>query len=110
MAFSVNTPELKSSQGIFGNPSFLHTKMNVSETRPGANMDMRALKAVDFGETWEKVAEDGLAGWNPSVDPTDVPLQPKMEALASEVQLQPEIYARKPKSGESTTDGQGQQP
>jgi filamentous hemagglutinin len=91
LAFSVNTPELKSKQGVFGDPTMLHTRMNVSETRPGVNMDLLALKSVDFSETWTKIIEADLNGWMPTVTPSDMPLQPKMEALASEVQLQPEI-------------------
>ena len=93
LAFSVNTPELKSKQGIFGDPAMLHTRMNVSEARPGANMDMLALKSVDFPETWKDVSEAGgdLAEWTPAVYVDEAPLLPKLEALASEVQLQPEI-------------------
>ena len=91
LAFSVNTPELKSAQGIFGDPAMLHTKMNVAEARPGANMDMLALKSVDFSETWLGIIEADLSDWNPAVDTTDMPLQPKLESLASEVRLQPEI-------------------
>jgi len=93
LAFSVNTPELKSKQGIFGDPAMLHTRMNVSEARPGANMDMLALKSVDFSETWKDVSESGgdLAEWTPAVYVDEAPLLPKLEALASEVQLQPEI-------------------
>ena len=111
LAFSVNTPELKSAQGIFGNPAFLHTKMNVSEARPGANKDMLALQSVGLEETWMKIIDADLSDWNPTVDTTDVPLQPKMEALASEVMLQPEVQpARKQqKASDAGQPGQSQE-
>jgi hypothetical protein len=80
--------------------------MNVSEARPGANMDMLALKSVDFSETWKDVSEAGgdLAEWTPAVYVDEAPLLPKLEALASEVQLQPEIQPAHGSSGAAANE------
>ena len=39
LAFTVNTPELKSVQGVFGDPGFIHTKMDVSDASSIASVD-----------------------------------------------------------------------
>ena len=95
LAFTVNTPELKSKQGIFGDPAMVHTKMNVSEARPGANMDLLALSSAKYEDTWETLVgekAEELAAWSPSVDFSEgSPLFSKMDALRSEIEMQPEI-------------------
>ncbi len=97
LAFTVNTPELKSKQGIFGDPAFIHTRMNVSEARAAANMDMLALNAVDFYDTWEHVQSGegrrALRKWAPKVDmgPNSL-LSAKLAAQASEMETQPEVW------------------
>ena len=97
LAFTVNTPELKSKQGIFGDPAFVHTRMNVSEARSVANMDMLALNAVDFYDTWEHVQSGegrrALRKWAPKIDmgPNSL-LSAKLAAQASEMETQPEVW------------------
>ncbi len=96
LAFTVNTPELKSKQGVFGEPNMIHTKMSVSEARSLANMDMLSLSAVDFRKTWEGIrSKEGTAAlrkWGPRVYPNQTPLKQKLESVASEMETQPEIW------------------
>ena len=39
LAFTVETPELKSRQGVFGSPLFIHTDMDVSEAASIGSVD-----------------------------------------------------------------------
>ncbi|MBR4617210.1 MAG: hypothetical protein IKO55_16505, partial [Kiritimatiellae bacterium] len=39
LAFSIDTPELKSKQGVFGSPLFVHTDMDVSEAASIGTVD-----------------------------------------------------------------------
>ena len=39
LAFSIETPELKSKQGVFGSPLFIHTDMDVSEAASVGSVD-----------------------------------------------------------------------
>jgi len=95
LAFTVNTPELKSAQGIFGSPSFIHTRMNVSEARSMGNMDMLAINNTDFRGTWRSIRENADVleeEWNPPVAATgDGPLANKIKSVKSEAEQQPEL-------------------
>ena len=110
LAFTVNTPELKSKQGVFGDPGMIHTKMSVSEARSLANMDMLSLSAVNFRKTWEGIrSKEGAAAlrkWTPRVYQNNTPLRQKLEAVASEMETQPEIWVPGQAASERTDDRQ----
>ena len=98
LEFTLNTPELKSKQGIFGDPAFVHTKMNVSEARSMGNMDMLELNDVDYSRTWRELDRPASArvieAWSPAVDMSeDGPVNRKMGAVKSEAEQQPEVRA-----------------
>ena len=110
LAFTVNTPELKSKQGVFGDPGMIHTKMSVSEARSLANMDMLSLSAVNFRKTWEGIrSKEGAAAlrkWTPRGYQNNTPLRQKLEAVASEMETQPEIWVPGQAASERTDDRQ----
>ena len=95
LTFTVNTPELKSSQGIFGSPSFIHTKMSVSEARSMGNMDILAINNTDFRNTWRQVRENAdvfAVDWTPPVRVSgNGPLANKIRSVKSEAEQQPEL-------------------
>lgn len=98
LEFTLNTPELKSKQGIFGDPAFVHTKMNVSEARSMGNMDMLELNDVDYSRTWRDLDRPASArvieAWSPAVDMTEGgPVDRKLGAVKSEAEQQPEVRA-----------------
>ena len=107
LAFTVNLPELKSKQGIFGDPAMVHTKMNVSEARSMGNIDQLALNDVDFSRTWRKILDNASTfevEWNPMVDlGEDSPLFKKMLAVKSEAEQQPEVMPFERNTGVSET-------
>ena len=95
LAFTVDAPELKSKQGVFGDPAFVHTKMNVSEARSMGNMDSLALNDVDFRGTWREILEHADVfelDWKPAVSVLDHPLDAKLKAVKSEVEMQSDVH------------------
>ena len=95
LAFTVNTPELKSKQGVFGDPAFVHTKMNVSEARSIGNMDVLALNDVDYRRTWSEIIGNTAnfeLDWKPAVFVSENPLNAKLKSVQAESETQPEIY------------------
>ena len=106
LAFTVNTPELKSKQGIFGDPAFVHTKMNASEARSVGNMDMLALNAVDFRKTWTAIQSgaSALRKWSPAVFVNQNPLRAKLQAQQAEMETQPDIWVKTPAAPPASSD------
>ena len=106
LAFTVNTPELKSKQGIFGDPAFVHTKMNASEARSVGNMDMLALNAVDFRKTWTAIQSGAstLRKWSPAVFVNQNPLRAKLQAQQAEMETQPDIWVKTPAAPPASSD------
>ena len=58
-AFTIETPELKSKQGVFGSPVFIHTDMDVSEAASIGSVDYLQM---DWG-SFNPIEDDELKQW-----------------------------------------------
>ena len=59
LAFTVETPELKSKQGVFGSPLFVHTDMDVSEAASIGSVDYLQMDANSLDPT----ADSAVRRW-----------------------------------------------
>ena len=99
-AFTVETPELKSKQGVFGSPVFVHTDMDVSEAASIGSVDYLRLDTLRFQPVVDDAVnttllEDWLYGNGDYV-------LSSFESGLSEVTKHDEIYTRtaKPETDE----------
>ena len=58
-AFTIETPELKSKQGVFGSPVFIHTDMDVSEAASIGSVDYLQMDWVTFNP----IENPRVMGW-----------------------------------------------
>jgi len=61
LAFTVDTPELKSKQGVFGDVNFVHTDLDVSDANSIGVLDYLESEASDWGPL------DYASVWDPQV-------------------------------------------
>ena len=64
-SFTLETPELKSRQGVFGSPYFLHTYMNISEPIALGAVDymVRGLASVSADPEFPRTAKQTITMW-----------------------------------------------
>lgn len=92
LAFTVNTPELKSTQGVFGEPAFIHQGMAVSDATSMGIVNGLSLNEVNYYGTFADIEyASELRDWSPSVNPHEGPLAKKIEELGEKRSLQPDI-------------------
>ncbi len=83
LAFTVNTPELKSTQGVFGESAFIHTGLDVSEARSIGSVAALNLDTPDYHGIFNELLDDPdtFAKMSPAINLGADPLKTKIEAV-----------------------------
>ena len=81
LAFTVNTPELKSSQGVFGDAAFIHTGMDISEARSIGSVGALSLDVQDYHGIFDDLTAPGtgFSKMSPPILPAKSPLKDKID-------------------------------
>ncbi|MBR4611287.1 MAG: hypothetical protein IKO40_01090, partial [Kiritimatiellae bacterium] len=92
LAFTVNTPELKSTQGVFGEPAFIHQGMAVSDATSMGIVNGLSLNSIDYLGTFDEITKsEKLDSWSPPADALEGPLAAKIRGLLDNPPSQPDI-------------------
>ena len=87
-AFTIETPELKSVQGVFGQPLFVHTDMDVSEAASIGSVDHLRVDPLSFEPVEDATVRNQLRKWGSAGS---------FAGGRREVSKYDEIYTRSPK-------------
>ena len=87
-AFTIETPELKSVQGVFGRPLFVHTDMDVSEAASIGSVDHLRVDPLSFEPVEDAAVRNQLRKWGSAGS---------FAGGRREVSKYDEIYTRSPK-------------
>jgi hypothetical protein len=93
LAFTVNTPELKSTQGVFGEPAFIHQGMAVSDAYSMGVVNGLSLNDIGYYGTFGEIEDsDEIDSWDPPVNLESGPLAERVKEISQQrTAKQPDI-------------------